>query len=63
MGDSEADEKRYGPLDTPDEEVTESCGCVFCDLDDPSYTLNGKRVHDYIGPDGRLVLCTKPDQN
>ena len=59
MGDREADEKRYGPLDKPDEEVIDSCGCVFCDLDDVPEMINGELKHHYLGRDGCLVPCTK----
>lgn len=60
MGDRETDEKRYGSLDKPaDDEVVESCGCVFCDLEDVPELINGVPKHHYLGRDGRLVPCTK----
>lgn len=42
-----------------EDEVTDSCGCVFCDLDDVPEMINGALKHHYQGPDGRLVPCTK----
>ena len=42
-----------------DDEVTPSCGCVFCDLDDAPEMINGALKHHYQGRDGRLVPCTR----
>lgn len=42
-------------------EITDSCGCVFCDLDDMPEMIHGVLKHHYFGHDGRLVICTRVD--
>ena len=42
------------------EKVTPSCGCIYCDLNLPVESLNGKRVH-YIDRTDRHVECTREE--
>lgn len=53
MGDSEADEKRYGPMDK--ETVTLSSGCVFCDMKLKPTNCTDGWFHLMLG--GRAVKC------
>lgn len=61
MKQAKADWENQGrhPAHVDDDEVIESCGCVFCDLDDAPEMINGALKHHYQGRDGRLVPCTK----
>ena len=47
--------------DTDDETVTESCGCVFCDLNLPPELIDGRWVHKSYGRDDVPCIMRRDD--